>query len=303
MGQSLSRLRGTLGAGLAAACVLGTAFSARPASNEALTVLHYQRDDWLVRVPVHLQGVSLWFDVDTGAPHTCIDAAVARRLHIAVLRTDRASGAGRGTVPRQHAVPVEVTLGGVRFRVKDPWIYDLSHVGTTLREDGLLGADFFKAYVVEIDPSAESFSVFAPPSFQFRGPGAAVSLTDRNDHLFIPMTLSLSNGISARRNVRIDTGSDDAVSDDLVRQSPARRKSLQGVGLGKSYIDYSGVFSTVQIGPYAIHDVWGPSNAVPTVGMEILRRFGLTFDVARSVLFLDPTPHLNDPVPSPVPDH
>ena len=159
--------------------------------------------------------------------------------------TDRASGAGRGTVLRQHAIPVDITLGSVRFHVKDPWIYDLSHVGTTLREDGLLGADFFKTHVVEIDPIAETFSVFAPPSFQYSGRGAAVHLTDRNDHLFIPMTLSLSNGISAQRNVRIDTGSDDAVSDDLVRQSPARRKSAQGVGLGNSYIDYSGVFSTI----------------------------------------------------------
>ena len=303
MGQSLSRRHRALTAGLAAVCCVGTAFAARPASNEALTMVHYQLDDRLVRVPVLLYGVSLWFDVDTGAPHTCIDAAIARRLQIAVVRTDRASGAGRGTVLRQHAVPVEITLGGVRFRVKDPWIYDLSHVGTTLREDGLIGADFFKAHVVEIDPSAETFSVFAPQSFQYRGRGAAVPLTDRNDHLFIPMTLSLSNGISARRNVRLDTGSDDAVSDDLVRQSPMRRKSLQGVGLGKSYTDYSGVFSTIQIGSYAIHDAWGPSNAVPTVGMEILRRFVLTFDVARSVLFLAPTPHLNDPVPSPAPDH
>ena len=303
MGQSLSRLRRILVAGLVAACLTATALAATRASNEPLTVVPYQLDDRLVRVPVLLNGISLWFDVDTGAPHTCIDAAVARRLQIAVVRTDRASGAGRGTVLRQHAIPVDITLGSVRFHVKDPWIYDLSHVGTTLREDGLLGADFFKTHVVEIDPIAETFSVFAPPSFQYSGRGAAVHLTDRNDHLFIPMTLSLSNGISAQRNVRIDTGSDDAVSDDLVRQSPARRKSAQGVGLGHSYIDYSGVFSTIQIGPYAIHNAWGPSNAVPTVGMEILRRFALTFDVARSVLYLDPTPHLNDPVPSPAPVH
>ena len=77
-----------------------------------------------------------------------------------------------------------------------------------------------------------TFSVFEPLNFRYGGDGSAISLTDRADHLFIPMRLSLANGISANRSVRIDTGSDDAVSDDLVKESPTRRKSVQGVGLG-----------------------------------------------------------------------
>jgi hypothetical protein len=263
--------------------------------------LNYHLNDRLVHVPIRLDGAVVWFDVDTGAPHTVVDASTARRLHIAVVRADRAQGAGRGTVPREHAVPIDIAVGTVRFRVNDPWIYDLSHTGTPLHEDGLLGADFFKHYVVRIDPIAGTFSVFDPARFRFGGAGSAIPLTDRNDHLFIPMQLSLANGISARRSVRIDTGSDDAVSDDLVRESPARRKSVQGVGLGQAYVDYSGVFSSVQIGPYSIHNAWGPSNSVPTVGMEVLRRFVLTFDVPRNLLYLEPTRDLGDPVPSPAP--
>jgi hypothetical protein len=271
------------------------------AASQPLTVLNYQLDDRLVRVPVRLDQAVLWFAVDTGAPHTVLDASTARRLRIAVVRTDRAQGAGRGTVLRQHAVPIEIVVGTVRFRINDPWIYDLSHIGTTLHEDGLLGADFFKRYVVRIDPIARTFSVFDPSNFRYGGGGAAIPLTDRNDHLFIPMELSLANGISAKRSVRIDTGSDDAVSDDLVRESPTRRKSVQGVGLGQAYVDYSGVFSTIQIGPYSIHNAWGPSNSVPAVGMEILGRFVLTFDVPRKLLYLEPTRDLSDPVPSPAP--
>ena len=271
------------------------------AGTAPLTVLTYQLDDRLVRLPIRLDYAVLWFDVDTGAPHTVVDASTARRLQIAVVRTDRAQGAGRGTVLRQHAVPIDIAVGSIRFHVNDPWIYDLSHTGTPLHEDGLLGADFFKRYVVRIDPITRTFSVFEPRSFRYGGGGSAISLTDRADHLFIPMRLSVANGISAKRSVRIDTGSDDAVSDDLVRESPTRRKSVQGVGLGQAYVDYSGVFSTVAIGPYSIHNAWGPSNSVPTVGMEILRRFVLTFDVRRKLLYLEPTRQLDDPVPSPAP--
>jgi hypothetical protein len=271
------------------------------AATAPLTVLSYQLNDRLVRVAVRLDRAVLWFDVDTGAPHTVVDASAARRLHIAVVRTDRARGAGRGTVLRQHAVPIDIEVGNIRFHVNDPWIYDLSRTGTPLHEDGLLGADFFKRYVVRIDPITRTFSAFDPTSFGYGGGGSAIPLTDRADHLFIPMQLSVTNRIYAKRSVRIDTGSDDAVSDDLVRESPTRRKSVQGVGLGQAYVDYSGVFSTIQIGPYSIRNAWGPSNSVPTVGMEILRRFVLTFDVPRKLLYLEPTRHLRDPVPSPAP--
>ncbi len=299
MRQPLSPTRALLGAAAALAFFGAVSVSPMRATDGPLTVVHYRLDGLLVRVPVRLNGSLLWFDVDTGAPHTVVDAAIAKQMHVSVVRTDRSGGAGRGTVLRQHAVPVDVELGSVHFRAGDPWIFDLRHIGTPLREYGLIGADFFKGFIVRIDPISETFSVFSPATFRYAGRGSGIRLTDRNDHLFVPMRLSLANGISTARSVRIDTGSGDAVSDDLVRQSPTRRKSVQGVGLGQSYIDYSGVFSRIQIGPYAIHNAWGPSNTVPTVGMEILRRFVLTFDVARSVLYLDPTPHLRDPVPSP----
>ncbi len=57
---------------------------------------------------------------------------------------------------------MDIAVGTVRFRINDPWIYDLSHTGTSLHEDGLLGADFFKRYVVRIDPIARTFSIFDP---------------------------------------------------------------------------------------------------------------------------------------------
>ena len=99
--------------------------------------------------------------------------------------------------------------------------------------------------------------------------------------------------------MRIDTGSGDAVSDNLVRRSSERRRSVQGVGLGQPYVDYSGVFDSVELGPYAIAHCWGPSNDHPAVGMEILRRFTLTFDVPHRRLYLLPNAHLHDPVPPP----
>jgi len=128
------------------------------------------------------------------------------------------------------------------------------------------------------------------------GPAAAGLPENR---MFVDLRLSVSAGQPVVHRVRVDTGSSDAVSDDLVRESPERRKSRQGVGLGQPYIDYSGVLDRVEIGPYVIRHSWGASNSKPAMGMEILRRFTTTFDAARGVLYLEPNSHLADPVPEP----
>jgi hypothetical protein len=269
------------------------------APSRLCAVVAYQSDDRLVRIPVRVHGVTLWFDIDSGARHSVIDLTTARRLHLAFVRADRMGGAGHGTALMLHAVPLTIRVGSTTLLVNDPWVIDLSHVGTRSHIDGLIGEDFFKAYVVRIDPIKRTVSFCDAKSYTGATSGATLPLVTANGRLFIRMTLTLPGGFSATHLVRIDTGSDDAVSDNLVRQSSIRRKSLQGVGIGKAYVDYSGVFATVEIGPYRIHNVWGPSGNPPAVGMEILRRFILTFNVPRGQLTLEPTAHVDDPVPSP----
>ena len=281
---------------LAGALVLLAASARQP-----LTAVPYEPNGKLIYLPVTVEGHHLGFTVDTGALHTILNEAAARRLGVRAISTDRQAGAGRGTVQRQHAPPLDIVVGRVRLHVDDPYIIDLSHTGTARQQDGLLGEDFFAAYVVRIDPVKRTFEIYDSSTFRYQGHGASLPLRARHDKLYIPMTLQLPNGISAQRKARIDTGSEDAASDDLVKQSPVRRETVLGVGLGQSYVDYSGLFSRVQLGPYVIEHAWGPSNPVPTVGMEILRRFTMTFDVRRGQLWLEPNLWLHDPVPSPPP--
>ena len=68
--------------------------------------------------------------------------------------------------------------------------------------------------------------------------------------------------------------------------------------LGTSYVDVSGVYDTVIIAPYTFRNVWGPAGAVPIVGMEIMRRFTLTFDTKHRLLDLEPNSSLNEPIPA-----
>ncbi|HZD46258.1 MAG TPA: hypothetical protein VE109_09265, partial [Acidobacteriaceae bacterium] len=72
-----------------------------------------------------------------------------------------------------------------------------------------------------------------------------------------------------------------------------------GNGLGTSYQDVSGVYDTVILGPFTFRHVWGPAGAVPIIGMEMMRRFTLTFDTNRALLYLEPNASFHDPVPAP----
>lgn len=265
--------------------------------------LHYELNEKLVYLPVQVNGSRVfWFALDSGARHTVIDTAVAKELKLKIVSDDSITGVGKGSVAMRHAADTDVSIAAVHLRVKDPWVIDLnaSHASEK-RLDGLIGADFFAAYVIRIDPEARTIAFHPAKHFVYRGRGAAVPVTFADNRLFVDLTLAVRGRKPVVHRVRIDTGSNDAVSDDLVKQSPERRKSLQGVGLGQPYVDYSGVLDRVTIGPYTIRHSWGPSNPKPAMGMEILRRFTLTFDVTRGRLYLEPNARFAEPVPAPPP--
>jgi len=284
---------------LGLAFTLSTGAAPQPGGPEPVAIIHYQLNEKLVYLPVRVNGSGpLWFTVDSGARHCVIDAAVARRLKLSIVSNDRTTGVGKGSIEMLHAAPSTVAVGAAKLHVADPWVIDLSTTGGR-HLDGLIGEDFFAAYVVRIDPLRQTIAFYDPRTYRYAGSGSAIELSAIDQRLFIPMRLALSKNNSAIHKVRIDTGSNDAVGDVLVRQSSERRMARQGVGLGSSYLDYSGVFQSVQIGKYVITHSWGPADPQATVGMEILRRFTMIFDVPHGRLYLEPNAHLHDPVPAP----
>ncbi len=167
---------------------------------------------------------------------------------------------------------------------------------------GLIGAEFFKNYVVRMDPVQSTFVIFEPSSYQHAADDPSIPLLVEGDKLFIEAELDVPAGKTVKHKLRIDTGSESSVNDEIVKGSAEVRSSTLGGGLGEDFKSYSGVFSSVKIGPYAIQHVWGPGGPGPAVGMEILRRFIITFDAPHGRMYLAPTPQLNGPVPTPPPN-
>ena len=61
----------------------------------------------------------------------------------------------------------------------------------------------------------------------------------------------------------------------------------------------AGSVSYTHLDVYKRQHVWGPAGAIPIVGMEMMRRFTLTFDTKHGLLYLEPNSHFNEPVPAP----
>lgn len=272
----------------------------RPTGNRPLAEISYRPVGKLIYVPVQVNGSSsLWFIFDTGAPNSIIDTAAAKKLHIKAISSGIIHGTGKGDVSADDAGEARLTLGGLTTRVPHAKIMDLSKVPVPVKEDGLLGAEFLEQYVVRIDPAAHTIAFYDPNTFAYRGDGKSLPLELTNNRLYVQIGLAAKPGKLVERRLRVDTGSEDSIDDDTVRNSPTTQKTTLGNGLGTSYEDVSGVYDRVIIGPFTFRHVWGPAGAVPIIGMEMMRRFTLTFDTRHGLVYLEPNSSFNEPVPAP----
>ena len=277
---------------------LCTPLAATPNGSRPVAVVKYQLDDKIILLPVSIRGRSVWFAFDSGARHVIIDPRLARELRLKILRADTTRGAGVGEVPMQHSEAVSLRLGSATIRGDDPWIIDLSKVPIDKRVRGLVGPELLSQYVVQIDPRSREIKLFDPA--RFKTPRAdAVPLLVEGDRLFTMATLDVKPGLSVTHKLRVDTGSGDSVNDPIVVQAKETRVTTLGNGLGQNYQAVSGKIDAVHLGPFTISDVWAPGGVPASIGMEILRRFVVTFDAPRGKMYLEPLSSLAEPVPPP----
>lgn len=269
------------------------------AEPEPLVSLRYRPDGKLILVEARINGAQpAWLMVDSGASHSVLDNDFAARLGLSITARSTTTGTGRGAVPVGHVGPVRLRLDGFDSQLPDPWVIDLS--GAPLASDtaGLLGSEIFRSHVVRIDPVRRRFEIFDPARFRHEKGGATIPLIVEGDKLFLEATLTVRTGVTVRRRLRIDTGSESSVSDEIVGQSPTARRTRLGQGLGENYEGMYGIFERVDVGPYSFSRVWGPGGNPPAIGMGLLRHFVVTFDAPHGRLHLEPTGTLDGPVPA-----
>jgi hypothetical protein len=290
---------------LAALLLLGT----RPAASApASTVTVPLVDDGNhLFTEVRINGSEpLRFAIDT-AGGQLIDAAVADRLGLRHGRTVRLHGVGDGVEPGWTTRVDRLAIGGAHLD-------DVGFIATPIAGsfgvaegshiDGIIGPALLAHFTVTVDPTAGTLTL-APPG---TGPLGDVPLRlDDGDH---PSVACRIENVATR--CQLDTGSRLAITlmrpfldaNPAIAQRPQTADGIDGYGIGgpaRGRLGYVGVtlaartvhvvadYTSQTRGAFAHGEVGG------NVGERVLRRFAVTYDLARGRASFTPNATIDAP--------
>ncbi|HEX8846033.1 MAG TPA: pepsin/retropepsin-like aspartic protease family protein [Pyrinomonadaceae bacterium] len=250
----------------------------------------------------------LWFGLDSGAEETMISARQAQALNLKLQGETKAAGGGEELVDFATAKNVSFDLSGVKFSLREVGVLPLEFPSPVKGETigGLLGYDFLKRFVVEIDYTTRTINLYQPRSYRYRGGGEIVPIRmlDNNPHVFLRVKLP---GLAPVAGMfLIDSGADT----DLFFNSPfvKRHKLLNStqqtteassLGIGGASKIRIGYATSVEIGrsvienPVAHFSQAAKGDSASSVGAgfiggKILKRFKIViFDPTRHRLILE----------------
>lgn len=231
------------------------------------------------------------FILDTGASPCVVDPVIADRLGISSsAATERRGGAGMFKSGVTD-LPVTLVIGSNQLLCTETLVTDLSGVTQLVgvRPAGIVGGDFFRGRVVEIDYDRATIAIHDRSTYRRPEDGGIVPIHLKKNRSFLYANLSVPGGPqNVARELLIDTGSLDHVADPLLKESKTPLKPITSTGLGSGFAGAAGIWNKVEIGSYTFDDVPGNVPSVPIVGNGILARFNLVFDYEGGWLLLRP---------------
>lgn len=270
----------------------------------------------------------LSFIFDTGAQHI-IDSRQAKALGLKLKFEGQATGMGEGTVDVYSSNGVSFNLPGVSLSGQRVRVLPLDGVEVCASEtviderghlrkcepneqrcqrrviDGVLGHDFFKRFVVEIDYEAHLINLYAPGNYKYQGTGESFPLEITDRYILVPGRLSFAGRVPINGRFLIDTGGAHSLiltrpfieANRLLPPAAELTKfSICGIG-GDSEI-LIGTLSALQLGNIKINEpITGFAQAQNgnladadydgNIGGAILRHFKVIFDYSRRRMILE----------------
>jgi len=274
----------------------------------------FESDFGLVWMQVEVNGTGpLWFLLDTGFEYSLVNAAVVGRLGLRVENPQLVPQPG-GAVEMGAVSDVALAMGDVHVPPLTVQAVPLSGlepvVGRSL--GGVIGHDVIEQYMLTIDYDRHVLT-FRPAAREPSLPaGEVLPLTIVANEPFVDGEIGQPHRAVIAGRFKLDTGSLDALGlnrnfldgqDVLAPDQPTRR--IPGVAVGGETDGLLFRVDEFRLGPYAVRrPVIGATLAsegfenradAGTIGAEVLRRFTITLDYARSRMVLAPNAQFDDP--------
>jgi len=267
-----------------------------------------------VRVRINNAG-PFWFMLDSGSTFNAVDNERAAALGIGLRGTSEVRGAGEASVQASVGTNVSLDLTGLELFNQNIALLPLNSMmsfseGRTI--DGLLGYDFFKQFVIEINYTDQLINIYDAQTYKYDGAGEVIPLMIHRNHAFISTTLVTSGGKGAQSDFLVDTGfrTGLTVNAPFVEEYkvPARSiiEAITGVGIGGEVRSDVGRVAGLILGRYEVRNpvaafslskkgVLASAEFTGIIGGEILRRFKVIFDYPGQRMILEANANFNEP--------
>jgi hypothetical protein len=253
-----------------------------------------------------------WFVLDTGCRvGSLIARSCAERLGLRLGDvSDISIGAGQG-VKVGFTTTHDVTLGVGGDTLSAPLmgVIPMDHVVRYegRRLDGLLGEDFMRRHVVEIDYARRRIRLYEPASYVYKGATPPIPITFDGGLVVAQARMAPPGQAPIDAPLVIDTGVRTTVvwyhpfvvEHHLLATQPHVVTGTIGGGAGGETRGDVGRLDSLRIGPFLFTSptavfsrdttgVFAGRDVAGIVGGELLRRFKVTFDYTHQRLMLEP---------------
>jgi Aspartyl protease/PDZ domain len=306
-------------AALAALCAAGRAQDARPT-----TAAKAAGQAPVARVPFEMNGNSIylqarvngseprWFVLDTGAGVTVLNATTAGSLGLKAGKAGTLRGAG-GVVQSTGITGLTLDVGGAVLKDVSVTSIPLAQLENAAGRaiDGILGVDFFRRYVVEIDYEARQLTTYEPAAYGYAGRGETLPLTFRDNHPHLRAQVKFPGRPPLEGDFVIDAGSSMQLTmlpafteKNRLRDSVPVAFTAYAHGVGGDFALPVARAETLRIGGFTVErpvtafptaGTFGADGIAGNIGTAILRRFKVVFDYSRKRLHLEPSKNFSDP--------
>lgn len=263
----------------------------------------------LLRVSVN-NSKPLRFIFDTGASSSAISSKRAAELGLKSQGQVRADATG-GTVEGSAIGDVELSVRGAK-------VSNLTIVALPLPAppgfefDGIIGCDFIRQFVVEIDYLKKTINLYNPLTYRYRGRGASIPLILIGENTPLArVRIFLAGRAPVAARLEVDTGGDNTI---IINSPFVKRHNLAATiretnpytrnGVGGEQKVIVGLVKAVGLGRFTLRNlpvalsldtegVGASEENDGLIGGEILRRFKVVFDYSRKKMILEPNKNFN----------
>lgn len=298
----------------------GTVPASRKAAEPAPLVIPFElvTRHILIRVKIN-NSDPLWFIFDTGDKVAIVDLERAKSLGLNLQGEVNVGGAGPGTLKGSTVRDASVSVIGAEA-TPQPVVLAIPLDGLEPRFghdiDGIIGADFIKQFVVEIDYQARVLRLRDKNKFVYSGSGEILPLTFINGgHPIIDAEITVTGKPPIKGRFVLDFGSSGSLAlhrpfveqQNLPGPSQKTIRQMGGGGVGGKITGRSGRVAELKMGKLQIDSpltffsedkrgAFASSQIQGNIGEMILSKFKALLDYGRERIILEPNATLKDPI-------